>query len=132
MQSLRYRSWWIVGGLAMALAIVVASLLPSSSLPSMQLWDKFEHAIAYFALAAWFGGVVRPDRYLRLALVLLALGIAVEIAQQAMGLGRTAEPRDVLANGVGIALGLIVAALGVSGWMRGVERLLGVAVPMAD
>jgi VanZ family protein len=132
MQSLRYRSWWIVGGLAMALAIVVASLLPSSSLPSVQLWDKFEHAIAYFALAAWFGGVVRPDRYLRLALVLLALGIAVEIAQQAMGLGRTAEPRDVLANGVGIALGLIVAALGVSGWMRGVERLLGVAVPMAD
>jgi VanZ family protein len=132
MQSLRYRSWWIVGGLAMALAIVVASLLPSSSLPSVQVWDKFEHAIAYFALAAWFGGVVRPDRYLRLALVLLALGIAVEIAQQAMGLGRTAEPRDVLANGVGIALGLIVAALGVSGWMRGVERLLGVAVPMAD
>lgn len=132
MQSLRYRSWWIVGGLAMALFIVVVSLLPSSNLPSVQLWDKFEHAIAYFALAAWFGGVVRPDRYLRLALALLALGIAVEIAQQAMGLGRTAELRDVLADAVGVALGLIVAALGVSGWMRGAERLLGVALPSAD
>lgn len=132
MQSLRFRSWWIVGGLAMALAIVVASLLPSTSLPSVQVWDKFEHAIAYFALAAWFGGIVRPDRYLRLALALLALGIAVEISQQAMGLGRTADLRDVLANACGIALGLFIALRGVSGWMRGIERLLGVALPTAD
>lgn len=132
MQSLRFRSWWIVGGLAMALAIVVASLLPSTSLPSVQVWDKFEHAIAYFALAAWFGGIVRPDRYLGLALALLALGIAVEISQQAMGLGRTADLRDVLANACGIALGLFIALRGVSGWMRGIERLLGVALPTAD
>jgi VanZ family protein len=132
MQSLRYRSWWIVGGLAMVLAIIVTSLLPSSSLPSVQVWDKFEHAVAYFVLAAWFGGIVRPDRYRRLALALLALGIAVEVSQQAMGLGRTADLRDVLANAIGIVLGLAIAVLGVSGWMRGVERMLGVAVPSPE
>jgi len=132
MQALRYRSWWIVGGLAMVFVIVVASLLPSSSLPSVQLWDKFEHALAYFALAAWFGGIVRPDRYLRLALALLALGVAVEVSQQAMGLGRTADLRDVLANAVGIAVGLVIAALGVGGWMRAIERLLGVGMPGVD
>ncbi len=132
MQPLRYRFWWIAGGVVMALAVIVTSLLPAADLPSVQLWDKFEHAFAYFALAAWFGGAVRPDRYLRLALVLVALGIAIEIAQGTMGFGRTADLRDVLANSVGIAIGLIVALLGVSGWMRGVERAFGAALPTAD
>lgn len=132
MQALRYRSWWIAGGVAMTVVVIALSLLPAADLPSVPLWDKFEHAFAYFALAAWFGGIVRPDRYLRLALVLVALGIAIEIAQGVMGLGRSADPRDVLANATGIALGLVVALLGVSGWMRGVERLFGVALPTAD
>ena len=132
MQALHFRSWWIAGGIAMALAIIVTSLLPAADLPRVQLWDKFEHAFAYCALAAWFGGVLRPDRYLRLALALLALGIAVEIAQGAMGVGRTADMRDVLANAVGIAIGIAVAHLGVGGWMRAVERLLGFAAPTAD
>lgn len=132
MQPLHYRSWWIAGGIAMALAIVVASLLPATDLPSVRIWDKLEHSFAYFALAAWFGGAVRPDRYLRLALALVALGIAIEIAQGAMGFGRTADLRDVLANAVGVAMGLAVALLGVSGWMRGVERMVGAALPTAD
>ncbi len=131
-QPLRYRSWWIAGGVVMALAIVTLSLLPAADLPSVQLWDKFEHALAYFALAAWFGGVARPQRYLRVALALVVLGIAVEFAQGAMGVGRTSDLHDVYANVVGIALGLLVALLGVSGWMRGVERLCGVALPAAD
>lgn len=116
----------------MALAIVATSLMPAANLPDIRVWDKFEHAFAYFALAAWFGGVVKPDRYLRLALALVGLGIAVEIAQGAMGVGRTADMRDVLANASGIALGLIIAVLGVSGWMRVTERWLGVAIPTAD
>lgn len=132
MQPLRWRTWWFAGGVLIALLIAVLSLLPSADLPRVQLWDKFEHSFAYIALAAWFGGVVRPGRYGRLALVLLAFGIAIEIAQGAMGIGRTADPADVFANAVGIAIGLVVAWLGVSGWMRGIERLCGAALPTAD
>ncbi|MGD9599140.1 MAG: hypothetical protein AB7P94_06635 [Steroidobacteraceae bacterium] len=132
MQALRWQPWWFAGGILIAIAIAVLSLLPSADLPQVQLWDKFEHSFAYLALAAWFGGVVRPDRYLRLALVLLGFGIAIEIAQGAMGFGRTADLADVLANAIGIAIGLGVALVGVSGWMRGIERLCGAALPTAD
>lgn len=132
MQPLRYRYWWIAGGVVMLLAVIVSSLLPAADLPKVQVWDKFEHAFAYFVLAAWFGGVLRPDRYLRLALALVALGIAIEIAQGAMGFGRTADLRDALADAIGIVFGVAVALLGAGGWMRGVERLLGVTAPAAD
>lgn len=132
MRALRFRSWWVAGGIVLALAIAVASLLPPKDLPSVQLWDKFEHAFAYFALAAWFGGVLRRDRYPWLAIALVAFGIGIEVAQGAMGIGRTADLRDVLADAVGIAIGVAVALLGTGGWMHGVERWLGVAVPTAD
>lgn len=132
MQPLRWQFWWVAGGVAIAAVIAVLSLLPATDLPRVQLWDKFEHGFAYFALAAWFGGVVRPSRYLRLAAALLAFGIAIELAQGAMGFGRTADLADVLANGLGIALGLVVALVGTSGWMRAVERLCGAALPAAD
>ncbi|MGE0582843.1 MAG: VanZ family protein [Steroidobacteraceae bacterium] len=133
MHPLRYRTWWIAGGILLALAIVVASLAPPADLPKVQLWDKFEHAFAFFVLAAWFGGVLRPDRYRWLALALVAFGVAIELAQGAMGLGRTAELRDVLADASGIVIGVAAARLiGADGWMRRVERFLGVAVPAAD
>ena len=133
MNPLRFRAWWIAGGVLIALAVAVTSLLPPADLPNVQVWDKFEHAFAFFVLAAWFGGVLRPDRYWWLALALVAFGVGIEIAQGAMGVGRTADLRDVFADATGIVIGAALARLvGADGWMRRVERCFGVPAPAAD
>ena len=56
--------------------------------------------------------------------LLLAFSGALEIAQGLMHQGRTADWFDLLANGLGLASGLGVSALGLGRWMIWVENLL--------
>ncbi len=88
--------------------IVWLSLAPTTALPSVTLWDKFEHAGAYLGLAL-LGAWAFPGRTWPLAGGLFALGVGVEIAQATMGWGRQGDPADALANTIGIALGLLLA-----------------------
>lgn len=90
--------------------IVWLSVAPTTALPSVTLWDKFEHAGAYFGLAL-LGSWAFPGRVWRLAIGLFLLGVGVEIAQATMGWGRTGDPLDALANTVGVALGMGLARL---------------------
>ncbi len=115
--------WWLLGWLLIAATIneslqrnvwEVAKVMPS---------DKVMHFSGYCALAIWFGGVARRSRYLIVGSLLVALGGALEIAQGAMGQGRTADWWDFLANSLGIATGLGVAALGLGNWMVWIEQL---------
>lgn len=117
------RTWYTVG-LLMTAIVVVTSLLPPGDLPQLGINDKVEHGLAYTALTLWFGGLVEPRRYLWLALLLLALGGAIEIAQGLMGLGRQADVRDLYADSYGIAAGLLFCLLGVRHWVRWSERWL--------
>jgi glycopeptide antibiotics resistance protein len=64
-------------------------------------------------------------RWWKIFLGLLALGIAIEIAQGLMHAGRESDPLDVAANSLGAAAGLAVAWLGLSRWPEFVSRLLG-------
>jgi len=96
---------------AAACAVIVwLSVAPTTSLPQVTLWDKFEHAGAYFGLAL-LGSWAFPGRVWRLAIGLFLLGVGVEIAQATMGWGRTGDPLDALANTIGVALGLGLARL---------------------
>lgn len=94
-----------------ALAVIAwLSLAPSADLPQgLTFWDKAEHACAYLGLAL-IGGWAFPERIGRLALGLFLVGVGVEIAQSLMGLGRQGDPVDAVANTVGIALGIGLAA----------------------
>lgn len=94
-----------VFGLA-CLFVAWASLVPSSALPSVSLWDKVEHLTAYFGLTV-IGAWAFPHRLSRLAAGLFGAGVAIEIAQSLMALGRQGDPADALANTFGIALGLL-------------------------
>ena len=84
--------------------------------------DKLIHASGYFLLAWLACGLftARCARMLVLAGLLLYSGL-IEIAQGTLATGREADPWDLLANGIGIALG---AALGLRLSLPGMaERL---------
>lgn len=88
--------------------VVVASLVPLSDLPEVpEGTDKLEHFIAYTLLSA--GAVQLFARRLSLlsaCVVLALLGVALEYVQGHMGLGRAMDPRDALANTLGVLTGL--------------------------
>lgn len=97
---------------ALAVLIVWAGcLMPLPELPSVPANDKWQHFAAYFLLAAsgvqlWRG---RPA-LIRLALGLLLMGAAIEVAQGSFTAARQADPGDLLANALGVAVGMALSA----------------------
>ncbi len=97
---------------AVAYACAVAILLyltlaPEHSLPHVHLWDKAEHATAWFVLAG-VGLSFWPSRPARIAGFAIALGLLVEVLQGTMDLGRDADWRDWAADSVGVGVALLV------------------------
>lgn len=125
MLPLRYPWIWFIGGLVV-MAVVLAGTL-SPVVPSVDLWglanDKTMHALAFMALMVWFCGVFRLPLTPLVGLGLLAFGALIEVLQGMLPY-RSAEFRDLLADGVGIAAGWLLALLGLRYWTRWVESLL--------
>lgn len=113
---------WYIAGVALTIFVVTLSLLPARDVPRIGVSDKIEHAAAFALLTVWFAGLVTPRHYIWLALALLGLGGGIEIAQWVMGLGRYADVRDFIADGVGIAFGLTLSLLGLRHWAGFIER----------
>ena len=105
----RPRLWlgiWIFGW---ALCITL-SLVPAVGLPGPPDSDKLGHFLAYFTLAAWAVGTFRTRRaHLLAALALACLGVALEFAQAQLTTVRLGDPRDAIANTLGIAAGLALS-----------------------
>ena len=98
---------------AFVLGLVVITWLALSPHPPRSLntgWDKSNHALAFGSLA--FSSVWarwrRPQQWGVLVAALLAYGGAIEIAQTFLP-PRSGEWVDLLADSVGIALGLALA-----------------------
>lgn len=123
---LRLAPLWWTAGIVLALLIVFHSLTPAIQVTAA-FGDKIGHALGYAALSFWFAGLVERRRYVLLGAVLLAFGIAMELAQHLMGLGRTADWGDVAANLAGILAALGLAYAGLGAWMIEVERRLGLS-----
>ena len=89
--------------------VVVASLLPNSSLPlrilgRLHLSDKVEHCVAYVVLA-FLPAIHEGRRFIIVAaLGAVGLGVALEFGQ--ILTGRDFEYRDMVADTVGVCLGL--------------------------
>ena len=86
--------------------------------------DKLSHLLGFFALTVWFAALVERRFFLVVGLVMLAVGIGIEIAQDLMALGRAAELADVYADLAGILLGLAVSLPIRDSWLERIERWL--------
>jgi VanZ family protein len=123
-QPLAYRRLWLALGVALVIAVIVSSLVPGGPPGRFPGADKLAHASAYLVLMVWFAGL-QPRRTWRwCALALLGMGLALEIAQGAMHMHRTADARDMLANAAGIGLGAMAAASGLASWPYRLETWL--------
>ena len=103
----RPRLWLGLWLLAVA-AVVVLSLANLSRLPPVpEGGDKVEHFLAYALLSASAMQLfARRSGCVVVALLLVAMGVALEFAQGALTTTRMGDPRDALANTVGVLAGL--------------------------
>jgi VanZ family protein len=121
---LRYPRLWLVGGWLLIGLAVIASLSPARDLPHVSGGDKMHHFIAYFSMTLWFAGIYPRSQYVWIGIAMVALGALIEGAQGAMGLGRQADLRDIVANTSGVTVALILACIGLGGWTQWVEKRL--------
>lgn len=125
MLSLAYKRYWLTASLALVALVVYGSLSAPVATPLPGGFDKVEHFASYLFLAVWFTGLYPRERYWPVALALVGLGLAMELLQYAMQLGRDAAPLDMAANVAGVAAGMLLAAVATGGWARRVEAWLG-------
>lgn len=80
----------------------VLALLPVEVLtsPVFNWWDKAQHALAFVVLSG-LGFAAFPAQGLRVAAAMVLYGVAIEVAQLAVG-WRFGEWQDVLADLVGV------------------------------
>ena len=96
--------------------VTCGSLLPSSSpvlaeLSRLHVSDKVLHGTAYFVLALL--PVVAAQRWqpgVLAGFAMFLLGVLLEVAQH-FSPGRAPDPADALANGLGVAAGLVLGIL---------------------
>jgi VanZ family protein len=119
------RLWWGLGAVFVALAVYVC-LVPGDELPkAFDFNDKLSHLAGHGALAVYFTGLVARRSWWKILIALFALGVAIELTQYVMHVGRNGDPRDVLANSCGVLLGLALGWLGLSRWTAWAAWLLG-------
>lgn len=124
MLPLRYPwVWWVLGWLLVA-SVAVGSLIPGSwvPVPGFSPRDKLLHAGSYLILMVWFSGLYRRERHIIIALLLLVLGFALDVAQSATPT-RVFDLHDVAANAGGILVGLLLARFVFVRWCQRVEQL---------
>jgi VanZ family protein len=97
-----------LGGYAVAVAVLLyLCLAPAKDLPPVTLWDKVEHASAWFVLAA-IGLAFWPWRPGRVAGFALVLGALVEVLQATPVVGRDGDWRDWIADSLGVTAALVI------------------------
>jgi len=105
----RSARFWRIALLVLLFVIAWLALSPAPPKEADLGWDKLNHLTAFASLAA-VASLGRVGAWVRIALALLAYGALIEVLQSFTAT-RSAEWGDLLADGVGIASGLLVAAV---------------------
>lgn len=95
---------------SVALVVVfVLAMIPVAVVPVVvSFQDKLHHSAA-FAVLMLLGVAGWPGRHARLATGLLVYGVAIEVCQHTFTAHRVGEVQDVVADGLGIAIGWLLA-----------------------
>jgi VanZ family protein len=100
------KNHWLLLSSIILITITALSLWPLSTLPSVPGTDKTHHIIAYMILM--FPIVLgRPNKWLLAATLLISYSGIIELIQPYVN--RHAEWMDLLANTIGILLGVVLA-----------------------
>ncbi len=132
MLPLRHARRWRVASIILLLLVLGSALIPAAwfwpDKDDFVAWfvdgDKWLHAITFVGLAVWFAGQYRPRSYWRIGVGLIAFGVLIEACQRLVSY-RSAEWFDIVADTLGVVVGLTIAMAGVGGWCMRVEDWLG-------
>ena len=102
--------------LLVALAVVWLAVRPSTGMTTGLPWDKANHAAAFLVLTVLTGCGWPGIGLWRMAMLMLAAGIGIELVQGLPAVGRDADVVDVVADLVGMTLGWMI--LGPCGFRR--------------
>ncbi len=126
-RPLKYKNLWLVVGILGVVLVVVLSLasLPQELKRVPFVGDKILHVLAYMVLMFWFGAIYvgQTARWL-FGLGFVTLGITLEFAQLETGF-RTFEYGDMVANGLGVLVGWLLAGTRLSLGLIMIERVIG-------
>ena len=101
------RLWYLLGGILLIL-VAITSLIP---VPDIGVGDKTAHVVTYAVLSGWFSLLAIDCAALGYsALGLMGYGVMIEVLQGLTGY-RHAEWADLLANTLGIGVGLLAYPL---------------------
>lgn len=136
MLPLRYARRWRVAGGVLLVGVLAATLMPAvwlwpNKVRMLRLFleiDKWFHILSFVFLAVWFSGQYRRADYWRIGAGLLAFGVFIEACQR-MVTYRSAEWWDIVADGAGILVGLLIALAGAGGWSQRLEMRLSTRSP---
>jgi len=120
-----HRIWAGAGWLLIAL-VVTFSLIPHPPEPlSFDNVDKLEHLLAYAVLSLWLNQLYSSALSRALVVVaLIGLGVGLEFVQGWSGY-RMFDVLDMLANGVGVLIGWLLAFTPLGHAFAHIERRLG-------
>ena len=106
----RDNSFIIAIGITIAIAYLSLMRMPKVEVISFNNIDKLYHLFAYFTLSScWlFSFYKKPSLKYIIILICIIYGIIIEVLQDTLTLYRTGDYNDVLANTIGIILGLLV------------------------
>ncbi|MCA1854142.1 MAG: hypothetical protein LC647_17665, partial [Beggiatoa sp.] len=93
--------------------------------------DKLMHVLTYATLTLWFIQLAPAERWIRIALWFVGMGVAIEIAQGQTGY-RYFSFADMVANATGIVTALLAACCGLSKLLIWCERVLARRVPVPE
>jgi hypothetical protein len=108
MASSSWSRWIAAGGLALLVAIAVATLVPAAWQIRFGLHWLVEHFLAYFVVTTMF--CLAWPRPMAVAAVLLPVSVLLETAQ-GLTPDRTADPATALSAATGVAVAALLADL---------------------